>query len=172
MEQVLKKTAPRAAWLRRSSFVVGGVLSAAAALVLVRNANLQSAGFHAKGSQMVGPHVSIVCKDGPTTACPHGSKLLFLAGGSTGPQFLNAYAENTATGERVWFSPSEQGQPATVTIAVQDAMLDLGVPLASLPAGTYRVHVSLSPQRLSRAVVLGSGPALVSGSEALLTVLP
>lgn len=173
--EVLAKTRARPPFWRSRAMLVGaGVLSAAAAVVLARSASIGGDAFRAKGaSTPTGPHITLSCKDGGLTGCPRASKLLFVAGGGEGSAlFLNAYADNAATGERIWFAPSESGAPAAVAVAVNDQLLDRAIPLANVPPGQYRVHLSLSPAPLSRAEVLLRNPANGAENGLFLTVVP
>ena len=175
LKQVLRGTTTKQTWHHRSYWLMAGLGIAAGAALFFGvgrpRGDGESDGFRAKGG-VSAPHLTLVCRDGLLTACPHDSKLLFRADGLSGSWFLSAFADNIASGERAWFAPSESGEATKVAVQPGDALLDRSVELGALPPGTYRVHARLSHEPLSRADALSAlpeGPAL---AESLLTVLP
>src|SRR5262249_46925775 len=66
--------------------------------------SVESPGFASKaGSPRPGFGLDVHCVDGNLEERPVGSTLLFLADVQVPQGFLHAYAENTATHERIWY---------------------------------------------------------------------
>jgi len=100
------------------------------------------------------PALKIVCKDGPLSACPRDSRLLFQVNGLSGKFYLSAYLENLQSHEQSWLSPSADDEPMIVQLHPGEQVLARGIPLSILEKGSFKVHALLTPEPITRKEVL------------------
>src|SRR5262245_10753184 len=104
LEHVLAKTAPR----RRPAVLVwGSALLATAAVGAVVAMVALPERLRPKGAGPAPARLDLACAGGSLAACPTGATLVFGVATGSGPEYLAAFAEPTAGGERIWYFSAE-----------------------------------------------------------------
>jgi hypothetical protein len=156
LERILQKVeASRqpASWLRRSFVVFGAPAVAAAGLALLLSTYGARDSFQSKGEKVAASAV-IECSQSSGGRCAQ-SEFVVIRAMTSRPAYLQAYAESlTPGGDRVWFLAGEDLQIVTSDSELRP--IDRVVRLQSVPPGSYRVHLVLSPKPLARDEVLGA----------------
>jgi hypothetical protein len=174
-DQVIARQAPGPRRRRALLALTSALGVAAAVLVMVQRppSGAQPNGaFSVKGP--AGPSLQVECAQGPRSACPIGSTLLFsISGPADG--YLSAFAEPVrAGGERIWYF-SGDGTSPYLRGGGDRRILTQGVLVGSEHApGEYVVHLLLTRSPLSRSEVLSppSDTILGRASAALRIVRP
>jgi len=119
------------------------------------------------------PSIKSVCKDGPLSACPRDSRLLFRVNGLSGKFFLSAYLENAETHEQSWLAPSADDDPMIVQLHPGEQVLSRSVPLSILNKGNFQVHALLTSEPVSRRDILaGKAVSTVADTSSLTVTRP
>jgi hypothetical protein len=155
MERVGGEPRRRLGW---RSIVLGAAMLTAAAATLLLVPRLrggpQELDFAAKGAgSPLGSLLQISCAGAALTACPVGSRLLFVAEGPTAG-YLAAYAQPRAGSERIWYFSADGVAPAVAhSPGTQVASKAIQIGSEHAP-GDYDVHLLLTRVPLSRAAIL------------------
>jgi hypothetical protein len=175
LEQLLtgaRQTAPRPQrwrlWLGATTLA----LSAAAAVVLVVAPRAHEPEFRSKGPASGAPVLDVGCPPASLGACPRGATLVFSVLGAVVPGHLQAWADRTDGGGRVWYlsaetqtaalAPGPGTQPVRSGVRIGDEHL----------AGSYLVHVVLSTEPLPRGALLaGTGAGVLAHATFPMTVV-
>ena len=154
---------------------LAGAGAVAAMVVLApRLTMIGSQPFRAKGGPVQGAtQLDLVCSGGTLDACPQGATLMFGASGAAATGVLSAYAEPLDPGvERIWYF-SADGESPRLTVGGSTDVAQRAVRIGSEHApGRYRLHVFLTREPLSQAILLaGNPPAAIAGRELELRVV-
>ena len=163
LEGALERASPRLRRSRwaRSAWWFAPVGAALLGVWLVRLPSGDGA-FRSKGGVTpLTPQVELVCGDhtGKDLQCAHDALLYFRVSGTSDAAYLSAYAEDAA-GERVWFFPTASTRSVHLASGPEPRLAPRSVQLAGVPAGRYRVSVSVSPRPLDRQEAAQAPPVL------------
>jgi hypothetical protein len=155
LEKVLAKTS-RPRGLRLKHVALAAPLAAVAAvLILVGVRQREHADFSVKGGG--GSVVEASCSNGPLSACPVGSTLVFRFDGLSAPAYVQAYAtpSSPSEGERVWYFPTSSVPAPQLAAEASSELLQKAVVIgAEHSARDYRITIVLSAQPLTRDELL------------------
>jgi hypothetical protein len=128
-------------------------------------------GFSAKSAGGGSP-LEVQCLGASPAACPLGSTLLFVVGGSARAGYLTAFAEPDGGGERIWYFSAQDEAPAVA--ADRTVPLRKGIVLGTEHRpGHYQLRLLLTDAPLARADALaGRPPGLIAESSLPLQVVP
>jgi hypothetical protein len=155
LEKVLAKTT-RPRGLRLKHVALAAPLAAVAAvLILVGLRPPEHAEFSVKGRG--GSMVEASCSNGPLSACPVGSTLVFRFDGLSAPAHVQAYAtpSSPSEGERVWYFPTSTVPAPQLSAKAPSELLQKAVVIGPEHSATaYRITIVLSVHPLARDELL------------------
>jgi hypothetical protein len=146
---------------RRVGLWAGWAAGAATALALgafLLLPRLSDDGGFSRKSGGGGSPLEVQCLGASPAACPAGSTLLFVVGGSARPGYLTAFAEPEGGGERIWYFSSQDESPAVAADRTVPLRKGIIVGPEHRP-GRYRLRLLLSEVPLSRIDALAARPA-------------
>jgi hypothetical protein len=115
--------------------------------------------FRTKGNPVSDVAVELTCLNASASSCPIGSTLLFGVTNMPSQAYLEAYAEQQETGERIWyFSPEIETPVFRAATGTQASTRGIRVGPEHTP-GTYVVRVLLLQAPLPRAALLAERPS-------------
>jgi hypothetical protein len=158
LERVLAKTKPSRRFRLKHVFLAAPVAAAAAASILLVSQFWNRADFSPKGG--AASVIEVTCSEGPLSACPIGSTLVFRFDEVSTPAYVQAYAtpSSSGEGERVWYFPTSSVPAPQLTAKTSSELLRKAVVVGpEHSASAYQITVALSAEPLARDDLLRGG---------------